>query len=141
MSLLDSLLFTLQSTLIQENGTSQSYILSFFLYRDSKKCQIKESWNHSGWKRLLRSSTFNLVLKSATKHSTSLHFLQTSRDGESTTFLGNLLQCHTTLSVKTFLLMSSLNFLWHNLRLFPFILSLVAWENRRSLLQHPLRQL
>ena len=43
-------------------------------------------------------------------------FLNTSRDGESTASLGSLFQCLTTLSVKTFFLISSLNLPWRNLR-------------------------
>jgi len=40
---------------------------------------------------------------------TAKWFLSTSRDGDSTTSLGSLFQCLTTLSVKKFLLISSLN--------------------------------
>jgi len=43
------------------------------------------------------------------------HLLNTSRDGDSTTSLGSL-------SVKKFFLISNLNLLWQNLRLFPHVL-------------------
>ncbi|KAK4824091.1 hypothetical protein QYF61_010602 [Mycteria americana] len=51
-------------------------------------------------------------------------------DGDSTTSLGSLFQCLTTLSVKKFFLISNLNLPWHNLRPFPLVLSLVTWEKR-----------
>ena len=58
-------------------------------------------------------------------------FLNTSRDGDSTTSLGSLLQCVTTLSGKKFFLISNhLNLPWCNLRPFPLALSLITWEKR-----------
>ena len=54
---------------------------------------------------------------------TSKRFLNTSRDGDSTTSLGILFQCLTTLSVKKFFLISNLNLPWLNLRPFHLILS------------------
>ena len=50
------------------------------------------------------------------------HFLSTSRNGDSTTSLGSLCQCTTTLREK-FFLTSKLNLPCHNLRPFPLILS------------------
>ena len=50
---------------------------------------------------------------------TSTHFFNTSRDGHSTTSLGSLFQCLTTLSVKKFFPIPNLNLPWHNLRPFP----------------------
>jgi len=41
---------------------------------------------------------------------TSTRFVSTSRDGDSTTSLGSLFQCLTTLSVKKFFLISHLDF-------------------------------
>ena len=68
---------------------------------------------------------------------TSKQFLNTSRDGNSTTSLGTLFQCLTTLSVKTFFLISNLNLPWFNLRPFPLILSPVTSEKRpTSILLH-----
>ena len=61
---------------------------------------------------------------------TSTRFFNTSRDGDSTTSLGSLFQCLTTVSVKKFFLISNLNFPWHNLRPLPLILSLVTWDHR-----------
>ncbi|KAK4815625.1 LOW QUALITY PROTEIN: hypothetical protein QYF61_004840 [Mycteria americana] len=49
--------------------------------------------------------------------------LNTSRDGDSTTSLGSLVQCLITLSVN-------LNLPWRNLRPFPLVRSLVTWEKR-----------
>ena len=54
---------------------------------------------------------------------TSKWFLNTSRDGDSTTSLGSLFQCLTTFCVKKFFLISNLNLPWLNLRPFPLILS------------------
>jgi len=45
---------------------------------------------------------------------TSTLLLNTSRDGGSTTALGSVLHCLTTLSMNNFFLMSSLNFSWCN---------------------------
>ena len=47
--------------------------------------------------------------------------LNTSGDGDSTTSVGSLFHCLTTLSVKKFFLISNLNLPWHNLRPFYFI--------------------
>jgi len=54
---------------------------------------------------------------------TSKWFLNTSRDGDSTTSLGSLFQCLTTLYVKKCFLISNLNLHWCNLRPFPLLLS------------------
>ena len=43
---------------------------------------------------------------------TSKWFLNTPRDGDSTTTLGSPFQCLTTLSIKKFFLISSLNLPW-----------------------------
>jgi len=51
-----------------------------------------------GWKRHLMSQS-----------ATSICFLNPSRDGDSTTALGSLFQCLTSLSLKKFFLISSLN--------------------------------
>ena len=71
---------------------------------------------------------------------TSTRLLDTSRDGDSTTSLGSLFQCSTTLSAKKFFIISSLKLPWHNLRLFPLVMvtrgwllglpRLVTWEKR-----------
>jgi len=50
-------------------------------------------------------------------------FFNTSRDGDSSTALGSLVQCLTALSVKKFFLISNLNLPWHNLRPLPLVLS------------------
>ena len=55
---------------------------------------------------------------------TSSLALNASRDGASTTSLGNLFQCVTTLCVKNFLLISNLNLPCLSLKPFPLVLSL-----------------
>ncbi|KAK4821803.1 hypothetical protein QYF61_003832 [Mycteria americana] len=62
-------------------------------------------------------------------------------DGDSTTSLGSLFQCLTTLLVKKFFLISNLNLPWRNLRPFSLVLSLVTWEKRPTptSLQPPFR--
>ena len=89
-----------------------------------------------GWERLLRSSvpticpTPSCLLNHISQSATSTHFLNTYRDGDSTASLGSLFQCLTTLSVKKFFLISSLNLPWCSLRSLPLILLLVTWEKR-----------
>ncbi|KAK4812358.1 LOW QUALITY PROTEIN: hypothetical protein QYF61_018808 [Mycteria americana] len=53
-----------------------------------------------------------------------------NRGGDSTTSLGSLFQCLTTLLMKKFFLTSNLNLPWCNLRPFPLVLWLVTWEKR-----------
>ncbi|KAK4820813.1 hypothetical protein QYF61_007207 [Mycteria americana] len=62
-------------------------------------------------------------------------------DGDSTTSLGSMFQCLTTLSVKFFLI-PNLNVSRRNLRPFPLVLSLVTWKKRPTptSLQPPFRQ-
>ncbi|KAK4826637.1 hypothetical protein QYF61_010565, partial [Mycteria americana] len=55
--------------------------------------------------------------------------LNTSRDGDSTTALGSLVQCLITLSVKKNFLISSLNLPWRNLRPFPLVLMEILYGN------------
>ena len=64
------------------------------------------------------------------RSATSTRFLNPSRDGDSTTALGSLVQCLATLAVKTFFLISNLNLPWCNLRPLPLFLLLVTWEKR-----------
>jgi len=52
--------------------------------------------------------------------------LNVSRDGESTTSLGNLCQCFIALSVKNFFLVSNLNLPSFSLKPLPLVLSLHA---------------
>jgi len=59
---------------------------------------------------------------------TSKHFLNISRDSDSTTPLGSLFQCLTTLSEKNLFLITDLNLPWHNLRPFPLALLLITCE-------------
>ena len=65
---------------------------------------------------------------------TSKWFLNTSRDGDSTTSLGSLFQCLTTLSANNFFLISNLNLPWCILKPFPLVLSPVTSEKRPTLL-------
>ena len=89
----------------------------------------KDLWNH----QVQPSTQHHHSYKTISRSTTSTHFLNTSRDGDSTTFLGSLFQCLTTLSVKKFFLISNLNLPWCNLRPLPLILSLVTWEKRPTL--------
>ena len=72
---------------------------------------------------------------------TSKQFLNTSRDGDSTTSPGSPFQCLTTLSAKKCFLISNLNFPWRNLRALPldvlwywcpavktFVIMMVHWH-------------
>ena len=63
---------------------------------------------------------------------TSSLALNASRNGASTTSMGNSFQCFTTLCVKNFLLISNLNLPYLNLKSFLLILSLSTLENSRS---------
>ena len=58
-------------------------------------------------------------------HQTSRQFLNTSRNGDSSTSLGSLFQCSSPLSEKKFFLISNLNLPWCNLRPLPLVLSLL----------------
>lgn len=53
-----------------------------------------------------------------------------------TSAMRNLFHCLAILSVKYIFLITNLNLLWHNLRLFLFVLSLETWQKR---LQSPFR--
>ena len=63
---------------------------------------------------------------------TSKWFLNTFRDGDSTTSVGSPFQCLTTLAVKKCFLISNLNLPWHNLRPFPLVLSPVRRDQPHS---------
>ena len=63
---------------------------------------------------------------------TSSVVLNASSDGTSTTSLGNLFQCITTLWVKNFLLISNLNLPCLSLRPFPLVLSLSTLVNSHN---------
>ena len=60
---------------------------------------------------------------------TSPHFLNTFRNGDSTTYLGSLCQYFTTLSENKFFLISNLNFLWYNKVITSHSIT-VTWEER-----------
>lgn len=62
-------------------------------------------------------------LKHVVKGTVSKCFLNTDRLGASTTSLGILFQYLIILSLKKYFLMPSLNFPWHSLELFPYVLS------------------
>ena len=70
-------------------------------------------------------------------------FLNPSRDGDSPTALGSLVQGLTTHSVKTFFLISNLNLPRSNLRPLPLVLLPVNGEKRPTptSLPPPVRQL
>ncbi|KAJ7399922.1 hypothetical protein BTVI_110056 [Pitangus sulphuratus] len=68
-----------------------------------------------------------------TPSAVSSHFLNTSRDSDSTTTsLGSPFRCLTTPSMNKFLLMSNLNLPCYSLSLSPLILFLVAWVKRST---------
>jgi len=101
--------------------------------------RIIESWNGLGWKRPPSSSSFSppamcRVANHQTRlpRATSSLALNASRDGASTTSLGNLFQCFTTLWVKNFLLISNLNLPCLSLKPFPLVLSLFTLANSHS---------
>ena len=96
----------------------------------------EESQNCLGWKGPQWSSSFNPpAMCRVTNHHTRLPratsslALNASRDGASTTSLGNMLQCVTNLWVKNFLLISNLNLPCLSLKSFPFVLSLSTLVN------------
>lgn len=85
-------------------------------------------------KRSLRSSspTINLTLPDLPlNYDPKCHSCNTSSTGDSTTSLGSLFQCLTTLSMKKIYYMHSKP-PWCNLRLFPLILLRAAWEKRAT---------
>ena len=94
---------------------------------------ITDSLNGLGWKGPLRSYSSN---PPAIGRDTSLQTrlvrapfslaLNASREGASTTSLGNLFQCLTTLTVQNFFLISSLNLPSSSLKLVPLVLLLHA---------------
>lgn len=53
------------------------------------------------------------------------------------TFLGNLFQCMTNLSVKKYFLLSSVNLPWHSLELFLHVLSLTTREKSSMFISPP----
>ncbi|KAK4828136.1 hypothetical protein QYF61_023934 [Mycteria americana] len=71
---------------------------------------------------------------------TKLGNSQEKRHGDSTTSLGSLFQCLTTLSVNKFILISNLSLQWHNLKPFPLLLSLVVVERDKVSPQPPFLQ-
>lgn len=77
--------------------------------------------------------------KSTMSLSATTKLLNTSRDDGSTTCLSSLFQS-VTLSVKTFFLLFSLNFPWHNLRPYPLYHLLHGRKKvTPTLLQPPVR--
>ena len=69
---------------------------------------------------------------------TSTRFWNTSRDGYSTTSLGSLCHCSTTLPEKLFSIISNLNLPWRNLRPFLLTLSLLPGRSGQPLPRHNL---
>lgn len=64
----------------------------------------------------------------------STWFLNTSKDGDPSTYLGSLFQCLMTLYVKIFFLISKLNLTWLNVRISSFpLLFLVTWVKTSTL--------
>lgn len=63
----------------------------------------------------------------------SLPLLNPFRNCDSTSSLGNLFECLTTLLVKVFFVIYNLNCPWHNLRSFPLVPLPVTWEQKNAL--------
>lgn len=141
------LFFTLHSIW---NFRCLSDIRSAFLCGNSVSCYSCniQSQTHSTVKvGTFENIKYNHQPKTTTIHTTKPHPAvqqpYTSRDSDSTTCLGSLLQWVTTLSISFFLLMSKLNLPWCDLKPFPLLLSLVTQEKRLSPtpLQPPFRWL
>lgn len=64
---------------------------------------------------------------------TSTCLLNTSRDGDSTTSVGSLFHCSTTILVKNFFLIADLNLSWCSLRPFPLLYHLLHGRRDRHL--------
>ena len=86
--------------------------------RDIQGHLVQLPCNEQGHLHLLIYYLHLLVLRAPSSLTLSV-----SRDGASTTNLGNLCQCLITLIVKNFFLISNLNLLYFSLRPFPLILS------------------
>ena len=104
----------------------QFIVLTTYHHHNWHFHRVIESLNGLGWKGPQWSSSFNphamcRVASHQTRlpRATSSLALNVSRDGASTTSLGNLFQCFTTLWEKNFLLISNLNFPCLSLRPFP----------------------
>ena len=92
--------------------------------------RIIESWNSLGWKGPLKviysnspemsRDIFNQITLLRAPSSLAL---KVSRDGTSTTCLGNLCQCFPTLTAKNFFLISSLNLPSFSLKALTLVLS------------------
>ena len=89
----------------------------------------KDHTDHLVSTPLLCSGSPTARLGSVPRAASSLA-LNASRDGASTTSLGNVFQCITALSSKHFLLLSNLNLSCLSLKPFPLVLSLSTLINR-----------
>ena len=123
------------------------FFIKVNIYRQGKfgshKCswpRIVETQSGLGWQGSIRSPSSNsptigrdTSLQTKLFKAPSSLALNAYREGASTASLGNLFQCLTTLAVKNFFLVSSLNLPFSCLKLFPPILSLHALIKRHSL--------
>ena len=108
------------------------------LKTEHKGLLLIESQNRWGWKEPLEIVQSNPLLKASAgcPELCPVRFFNTSKDGDSTTSLGNLLQCSTIPTVKKF----GLTFKWHLLyfSLCPWPLVLSRDTTEKSLALSPL---
>ncbi|KAK4823085.1 hypothetical protein QYF61_025707 [Mycteria americana] len=105
---------------LQKTRPKEMYFLKIkpkHFHDRSNKCEKKEAAQTS---------------LSGTREALSKCLLNTDGLGASTTSLGSLLQCLTTLLVKKCFLTSSLNLPWHSFEPFPHVLSLDTREKRSA---------
>jgi len=81
------------------------------------------SWNHLNRKWLFKSSPVQLPGNEQGYLQLDQVIMNVTRNGAYTSFLGNLCQCLTILTVKTFFLMSNLNLLSFSLNTLLLVLS------------------
>lgn len=84
-------------------------------------------------KTIQSSHQLNFPMPAKPYHKVPSLFILWTLPSNSTTSLGSLLQCLTTLSVNKSFPKSPLNLPWCHMRPFPFVLSLAAWKKRPTL--------
>ena len=103
-------------------------MLLFFPYKI-----LAVSWNHRGWKGPLEITEFNPMLKGGFLQQVEQKSVLAgllSREGESTTSLGSLLECFVTFKVKKFFLVFVWNFLCSSLCPMLNVLSVGTTEKK-----------
>ena len=117
------------SPILQTRGKRHSSIPMIMQNRESQNYRMLR-----GGRDLCGSSSptpcSSRVTQSRLHRTASRWVLNFSREGDSTTSLGNLFQCSVTLRVKKFFLMFSWNFLCFSLCPLPLVLSLGTTEKK-----------